>query len=64
MGWSMVQTLEKDNYATRTLIREIVLSVPFSQRAAGRHRTRSDQTNLNFQGLNAWKQDAPSHLKQ
>jgi hypothetical protein len=61
----LVQALEKDNYRARTLIREIVLSVPFrnAQRTAT-FQPLISQKKLDVPGLNSRKQDAPSHLKQ
>lgn len=62
----LVQTLEKDNYRARTLIREIVLSVPFRNTQGGVVTTEPviTQKTLDISGLNARKQDAASHLNQ
>ena len=62
----IVQTLEKDNYRARTLIREIALSVPFrnTQGGAVHNETVISQRSLNISGLNATKQDAASHNNQ
>lgn len=62
----LVQTLEKDNYRARTLIREIVLSVPFRNTQGGVVATEPviTQKTLDISGLNALKQDAASHLNQ
>jgi hypothetical protein len=61
-----VQTLEKDNYRARTLIHEIVLSVPFrnTQGGAVASETVITQKSLDISGLNAKKQDAAAHLNQ
>ena len=62
----VVQTLEKDNYRARTLIREIVLSVPFRNTQGGIVNSEPviSQRSLNISSLNALKQDAASHNNQ
>ncbi len=62
----VVQSLEKDNYRARTLIREIVLSVPFRNTQGGLVQSEPaiTQKSLNISELNALKQDAASHLNQ
>lgn len=62
----LVQTLEKENYRARTLIREIVLSVPFRNSQGGIVAPEPviTQRQLNISSLNATKQDAASHLNQ
>ncbi len=62
----IVQTLEKDGYRARTLIREIVLSVPFRNTQGGVVESGPlvTQKSLDISGLNAMKQDAASHLNQ
>ncbi len=62
----LVETAAKDGYRARTLIREIVLSVPFrnSQGGAVAPEPVIPQRTLNISGLNALKQDAASHLNQ
>ena len=62
----LVQTLEKDNYRARTLIRQIVLSVPFRNTQGGAVASGPviTQKSLDISGLNAMKQDAASHLNQ
>jgi len=60
----MVQTLGKDGYRGRTLIREIVLSVPFRNTQGGAVSVEPviTQKPLDISGLNALKQDNESHL--
>jgi len=60
----MVQTLAKDGYRGRTLIREIVLSVPFRNTQGGAVLSEPviTQKPLDISGLNALKQDNASHL--
>jgi len=62
----LVQTLDKDNFRARTLIREIVLSIPFrnTQGGAVASETVITQKSLDISGLNAKKQDAATHLNQ
>src|SRR5258708_24773965 len=50
----------------RTMIREIVLSVPFRNTQGGIVASEPviSQKSLNISGLNALKQDAASHLNQ
>jgi hypothetical protein len=62
----LVQTLAKDGYKGRTLIREIVLSVPFRNTQGGVVSTEPviTQKPLDISGLNAFKQDAATHLNQ
>jgi cytochrome c553 len=60
----MVRTLAKDGYRGRTLIREIVLSVPFRNTQGGAVSSEPviTQKPLDISGLNALKQDNESHL--
>jgi cytochrome c553 len=62
----LVQTVAKDSYRGRTLIREIVLSVPFRNTQGGVVATEPviSQKPLDISGLNAFKQDAATHLNQ
>jgi hypothetical protein len=62
----IAQKLEQDNYRARTLIREIVLSVPFRNTQGGvvEREPVISQRSLNISGLNALKQDAASHNNQ
>jgi hypothetical protein len=62
----LVQALENDGYRARTLIREIVLSVPFRNTQGGAVAIEPviTQKSLDISGLNAMKQDAASHLNQ
>jgi hypothetical protein len=59
----IVQKLESDGYRARTLIREIVLSVPFRNTQGGAVQSEPvlSQRSLDISGLNARKQDAESH---
>ncbi|MSV29637.1 MAG: DUF1592 domain-containing protein [Bryobacterales bacterium] len=62
----LVETVAKDGYRARTLVREIALSVPFrnTQGGAAAVDPAIPQRSLNISGLNALKQDAASHLNQ
>ena len=62
----LVEAVTKDNYRARTLIREIVLSVPFRNTQGGVVASEPviSQKSLNISGLNALKQDSASHLNQ
>jgi cytochrome c553 len=62
----LVQTVAKDNYRGRTLIREIVQSVPFRDTQGGvvSAAPAISQKPLDISGLNALKQDSSSHLNQ
>ncbi|MEX2264221.1 MAG: DUF1592 domain-containing protein [Bryobacteraceae bacterium] len=62
----LVQNLKKDDYRARTLIREIVLSVPFRNTQGGVVQSESpiSKPTLNISELNARKQDAASHNNQ
>jgi cytochrome c553 len=62
----IVQSLEKDDYRGRTLIRDIVLSVPFRNSQGGAVETESviSRRSLDISKLNALKQDAASHNNQ
>ena len=59
----IAQNLEKDNYRARTLIREIVLSVPFRNTQGGGMESGPEiaKSSLNLSGLNALKQEAAIH---
>jgi hypothetical protein len=60
----IVQTLEKNNYSARTLVREIVLSVPFRNTQGGPDHAEPvvvSQRKLDVSKINALKQDAASH---
>ena len=58
--------LQKDNYRARTLIQQIVLSIPFRNTQSGIRNAESSVTQkiTNFSGLNATKQDDGSHNNQ
>ena len=62
----LVQALEKDNYRGRTLIHQIVLSVPFRNTQGGivHAEPAISRRPLDISGLNARKQDAASHNNQ
>jgi hypothetical protein len=62
----IVQKLEKDDYYARTLIHEIVLSIPFRNTQAGVAQSEPllSKSTLDISGLNARKQDAASHNNQ
>jgi hypothetical protein len=62
----LVRALEKNNYKARTLVREIVLSVPFRNTQGGVVHSEPlvTQKTLNVSGLNATRQDAASHNNQ
>jgi mono/diheme cytochrome c family protein len=62
----IVQTLEQDDYRARTLIREIVLSLPFRNSQGGVVQTEPliSRRSLDISKLNALKQDAASHNNQ
>jgi hypothetical protein len=62
----IVEAVAKDGYRARTLIREIVLSVPFRNTQGGAMEAEPviSQKSLNISGLNALKQDNASHLNQ
>jgi hypothetical protein len=62
----MMQAVEKDGYRARTLIREIVLSVPYRNTQGGVVAIEPviSQKPLNISALNAQKQDAASHNNQ
>jgi cytochrome c553 len=62
----VVQALEKNGYKGRSLIREIVLSVPFRNTQGGKVEIEPAITHrtLNISSLNATKQDAESHNNQ
>jgi hypothetical protein len=62
----LVQSLERDNYRARTLIRDIVLSVPFRHTQGGVVHSEPviSRRSLDISGLNARKQDAASHNNQ
>jgi mono/diheme cytochrome c family protein len=62
----LVDTVRKDGYRARTLIRETALSVPFRsmQGGAGEREPAIEQRSLNISAINAEKQDAASHLNQ
>jgi len=62
----LVQTVAKNGYRARTLIREIVLSVPFRNTHGGVVSAEPviSQKPLDISGLNAFKQDAAGHLNQ
>ena len=62
----IVETLEKDEYRARTLIREVVLSVPFRNTQGGAVNVEQAPSlrSLNISGLNALKQDNASHNNQ
>ncbi|HYI97230.1 MAG TPA: DUF1592 domain-containing protein [Bryobacteraceae bacterium] len=62
----IVETLEKDGYRARTLIREIVMSVPFRNSQGGTQQPESviSKRSLDISKLNALKQDAASHNNQ
>jgi hypothetical protein len=59
----IVQKLEQDGYRTRTLLREIVLSVPFRNTQGGTMQDAPvlSKRSLDISGLNARKQDNESH---
>jgi cytochrome c553 len=61
----IAKALAKDNYRARTLIREIVLSVPFRNTQGGvvdsEHHPVISKRALDVSKLNALKQDAASH---
>ena len=59
----LVESLEKDNYGARTLIRQIVLSTPFRHTQGGQLESTPLETSrkLDLTKLNAAKQDAESH---
>jgi hypothetical protein len=59
----IVQKLEQDGYRTRTLLHEIVLSVPFrnTQGGAAPDTPILSKRSLDISGLNARKQDNESH---
>jgi mono/diheme cytochrome c family protein len=60
----IVQSLEKDNYSARTLIREIVLSAPFRNSQGGPDHAEPvvvSQRKMDVSKINALKQDAASH---
>jgi hypothetical protein len=62
----IVERLEKDDYGGRTLIREVVLSVPFRNTQGGVVNSEPviSQRSLNISSLNALKQDNASHNNQ
>jgi hypothetical protein len=62
----LVQAVGKDGYRARTLIREIVLSVPFRNTQGGIVAAEPviSQKSLNISELNAFKQDDATHLNQ
>lgn len=62
----IVQDLQKNNYPARTLIREIVLSVPFRNTQGGAVHIDPviSKRSLDISNLNALKQDAASHNNQ
>src|SRR5262249_12370758 len=62
----LMEAVEKDGYRARTLIREIVLSVPFRNTQGGAVAIEPviSQKPLNISALNAQKQDAASHNNQ
>lgn len=62
----IVQRLEKDGYRARTLIREIVLSIPFRNSQGGALQPESviSRRSIDISKLNATKQDAASHNNQ
>src|SRR5947207_47833 len=59
----IMAAVEKDGYRARTLIREIVLSVPFRNTQGGVVAIEPviSKKSLNISALNALKQDASSH---
>jgi hypothetical protein len=61
----IVQKLAANNYGTRTLIEQIVLSVPFRNTQGGAAAAAppvTQTTRLNISGLTAAGQDADAHL--
>ncbi len=62
----LVEAVAMDNYRARTMIREIVLSIPFRNTQGGVVASEPviSQKSLNISGLNALKQDSASHLNQ